>query len=92
SKGQQFPRDVILRRVAEFLGVSPEHLKFGAPYVPPPAPTVEWLLVYIRVDEAAILTEIRELSENGKRQFRAAAANAEKLPADKLPQKAGGTH
>jgi transcriptional regulator with XRE-family HTH domain len=87
--GSQFPRDRVLRRVAEYLDVTPEYLKFGAPNVPPPPRPVEWLLMYVRLDEAELLTELRELSENGKRQFRAAATNAEKLPADKLPRKAG---
>jgi transcriptional regulator with XRE-family HTH domain len=90
--GTQFPRDRILRKIGEYLGVTPEYLKFGTPNVPPPPPPVEWLLMYVRLEEAELLTEVRELSEAGKRQFRAAAAKAEKLPADQLPRKADGTH
>lgn len=85
--GSQFPRDRVLRKVAEYLNVTPEFLKFGTPTVPPPPPPEQWILSYIKIEEAEILTHYRSSTETGKRQMRAAAVSAEKLPAAKLPKK-----
>lgn len=91
--GQQFPRDNALRKIAEFVNVTPEYLRFGAPpqaSITPPQP--QYLLVYIRVEEAELLTHFRELSETGKRQLRAALQAAERLPQADLPRKSNGSN
>lgn len=88
--GQQFPRDKALRKTAEFLGVTPEYLRFGTPLEPAAPPQPQYLLAYVRVDEAELLTHFRELSETGKRQFRASLQAAERLPQAQLPKKLNG--
>ena len=90
--GLQFPRDQMLRSVAEYLGVTPEYLKFGTPNVPPPPPPAQWYLMYLRAEEAELLTHIRELSDTGRKQLRASLISAEKLPPEALPSKSNGTH
>lgn len=84
-QGMQFPRDHVLPKVAEFLNVTPEYLKFGGPKPEPKRP--EWLLVYVSIEEADALTQMRELSETGHRQLKAALISAERLPAEALPRK-----
>ncbi|MBB5610570.1 MULTISPECIES: helix-turn-helix transcriptional regulator [unclassified Janthinobacterium] len=90
--GSQFPRDRILRVVADYLGVTPEYLKFGTPNEPPPPPPPKFFLMYLQADEAEFITHVRELSETGRKQLRASLINAEKLPPEALPHKANGTH
>jgi len=85
--GVQFPRDKTLRQLAEYLGVTPEWLRFGATGEQVPPQTPEFILAYIKVEEAELLTNYRELTEAGKRQFRVAAASAERLPTASLPKK-----
>jgi transcriptional regulator with XRE-family HTH domain len=95
-KGMQFPRDRVLRKVAGYLNVTPEYLKFGStPHTPPaplPPPPMEWILMYVLLEEADLLTLYRELSETGRRQLRAAALHAERLPPEALPAKTRARH
>lgn len=90
--GSQFPRDRMLRKIADYLGTTPEYLKFGTLASPLPPPPTQWFLMYLQAEEAELLTHIRELSETGHKQLRASLINAEKLPPEALPDKANGTH
>jgi len=90
--GQQFPRDKTLRKVAEYVNVTPEYLRFGTQIAPPTPPQPQYLLVYVRVDEAELLTHFRELSETGKRQFHASLQAAERMPQEDLPKKSSGSN
>jgi len=87
AAGVQFPRDNLLRKSASYLDVSLEWLRFGQPEAAPSPPPQQFLLVYVQFDEIEFLSMYRELSDNGKRQFKAAAAAAERLPAEALPAK-----
>lgn len=85
--GIQFPREKYLRRIADFLGVTPEWLRFGSPSTPVAPPAPQYLLLYVLIEEAEILSLYRGLTERGKRQFKAAIDAAEKLPDEALPKK-----
>ena len=90
--GSQFPRDRMLRKVAEYLGTTPEYLKFGTMDSPSPPPPTQWFLMWLQGDEAELITHVRQLSEIGHKQLWASLINAEKLPPEALPDKGNGTH